>query len=338
MPKVIKMGGESLIYQSACMAQSNQASNLDPALQHCRSGSDLEPEASALATVLGTTELLEMILLQLDLRTLLKVQKVCQRWKQITAHSTQLQQALYLRPANTSNEKYTSNPLIEDIILPQLLLRSRNFIIPGKYPNFEPCFRREASWRKMLPQQNPTSTIGVIEIVRHERYKFTKLAVDTGSIKMEQILEATENGVLMPTPNNRVFWATVCRSLNFEIWGQNWVQTKSSLPEGVPWIPANVDWDTLRLGVASMRLEQSGCDFVIVSEWPQRLFQDDMCPCQKTTLDHWLEDTFGQCEVVVARKEASHTYAFKKGNVPVLRQLCEQCCCRRRFARRLFIS
>ncbi|KAJ5359510.1 uncharacterized protein N7496_011923 [Penicillium cataractarum] len=331
------MGGESLVHQSARSTLSNHASSSTLSVQDRRSQSDTELQIPALATVLGTTELLEAIMLQLDMRSILKVQQVCQRWKQIITHSIQLQQALCFKPAKANAKCCTTNPLIEEIVLPQLLLRSRNFIIPGKYPNFEPCFRKEASWRKMLPQQTPTSTIGVIEIVRHEKYTFTKLAVEPGSLRMEQLLDATENGVLMPTPNNRVFWTTVARSLNFEIWGQNWVQTKSPLPEGVPWIPANIDWDTLRLGVASMCLEQSGCDFVIVSEWPQLLFQDDMCPCQKTILDRWLENTFGKCEVVIAREEASHTYAFKEGNVPVLRQLCEQCCCRRRFARRLFL-
>lgn len=331
------MGGETRTDSLACPTQPNHASSPNLSLHHRRSESDPEPEISALTTVFGATELLEMVLLQLDPRSLLKAQQVCQRWKQTITHSIRLQQALYLKPAKSSNPKRTSNPLIEEIILPQLLLRSRNFVIPGKHPNFEPCFRQGASWRKMLPQQLPASTIGVIEIVRHEKYNFTKLAVEPGSLRMEHLLDAMENGVLMPTPNNRVFWTTVARSLNFEIWGQNWVQTKSPLPDGTPWIPANVDWDTLRLGVASMCLEKHDCDFVIVSEWPQCLFQDDRCPCQKTILDRWLEDSFDRCEVVIARDQASHTYAFKEGNVPVLRQLCERCCCRSRFARRLFI-
>jgi hypothetical protein len=327
------MGGESLVHGTAWSTLSTLASSSPP--DH-RNQSDAEPQNLALATVLGTTELVEAIMLQLDMRSLINVQQVCQRWKRIITHSIQLQQALYFKPAKAHAKTCTKNPLIEEIVLPQLLLRSRNFIIPGKYPNFDPCFRKEASWRKMHPQQTPTSTIGVIEIVRHEKYRFTKLAVEPGSLRMEHLLDAMENGVLMPTPNNRVFWTTVARSLNFEIWGQNWVKTKSPLPEGIPWIPANVDWDTLRLSVASKCLEQSGCDFVIISEWPQRLFQDDMCPCQRTVLDRWLESTFGRCEVLIAREEASHTYAYKDGKVPVLRQLCEQCC-RGRFARRLFI-
>lgn len=336
-PSAPAMRGDIPTYSSVCPTQLHHASGSNPSLCPHRVGSDSDSEGLARATVFGTTELLEMVLLQLDLRSLLKIQQVCQRWKQIITHSIHLQQALYLKPAKPSTSNRTPNPLIEEIILPQLLLRSRHFLIPGKHPNFEPCFRQEASWRKMLPQQPPASTIGIIEIVRHEKYTFTKLAVQPGSQRMEHILNAMENGALMPTPNNRVFWTTVARSLNFEIWGQNWVQTKSPLPDGTPWLPANVDWDTLRLGVASMYLEKHDCDFVIVSEWPQRLFQEDRCACQKTVLDRWLEDSFGRCEVVVSREEASHTYAFKEGNVPVLRQLCERCCCRSRFARRLFI-
>lgn len=335
-PSVPAMRGENTTHSPVCLTQVHHASGSNPSRYPRHLGSDSDTEVPAHATVFGTTELLEMVLFQLDMKSLLKAQQVCQRWKQTIAHSIHLQQALYLMPVKASNFQRTPHPLIEEIILPQLLLRSRNFIIPGKHPNFEPCFRQEASWREMLPSQSPSSTIGIIEIARHEKYTFTKLAIQPGSLRMEHLLNAMENGVLIPTPNNRVFWATVARSLNFEVWGQNWVQTKNPLPDGTPWLPANVDWDTLRLGVASMCLEKHDCDVVIVSEWPQRLFREDRCACQKTVLDHWMEESFGLCEVV-AREEASHTYAFKEGNVPVLRQLCERCCCRSRFARRLFI-
>ena len=122
------MMGRTPTRRSPCVARPNQGSNLKPALQQCQPESD-EPTSLAVAAVFGTTELLEMVLLQLDLRTLLKVQQVCQRWHRIITISTQLQQALYLKPAKQCNKTHTSNPLIEDIILPQLLLRSRNFRI-----------------------------------------------------------------------------------------------------------------------------------------------------------------------------------------------------------------
>lgn len=330
------MKGENSTYMPVCVIQLRHALGPNPSHHPGHIGGDSDTEVPARAAVFGTTELLEMVLFQLDMRSLLKAQQVCQRWKQTIAHSNHLQQALYLKPVKASNHRRTSNPLIEETILPQLLLRSRNFFIPGKHPNFELCFRQEASWRKMLPRQSPSSTIGIIEIARHEKYTFTKLAVQPGSLRMEHLLNAMENAAFIPTPNSRVFWTTVSRSLNFEIWGQNWVQIKSPLPEGTPRLPANVDWDTLRLSVASMCLEKHDCDVVIVSEWPQRLFREDRCACQKTVLDRWMEESFGLCEIV-AREEASHTYAFKEGNVPVLRQLCERCCCRSGFARRMFI-
>ncbi|KAJ5167122.1 uncharacterized protein N7482_005903 [Penicillium canariense] len=321
-PKHFQHGGEAFICSPPNLLQSNHDAPSNHRAQQCRFEYNAQQKpVSSMAAVLGTTELLEMIMLQLDHRSLLKVQGVCQRWKQIINHSIQLQQVLFFKPRKTSDTKHTSNPLIEEIILPQLLLRSRNFVIPGKHPNFEACFRQEASWRKMLPQQAPASTIGVIEVIRHEKYRFTKLAIEPGLLRMEHILDALENGVLMPTPYNRVLWTTVARSLNFEIWGQNWVQTKRNHPEETPWIPANMDWDTLRLGVASMCLEQSDCDFVIVSEWPHRLFQNDICHCEPTMLDRWLEASFGKCEVITARELTSHTCVFKEGNFPVLKQL-----------------
>lgn len=292
----------------------------------------------ALDTTMGTTELLELILLQLDTRSILKAQQVCQRWRQTILHSVQLQQALYTKPAKGSPTKRTINHLMEETVLPQLLLRSRNYVIPGRWPNFEPCFRPEAGWRKMLPQQPPASSIGVIEIEQHEKYRFSKLAVKPGSLRMEHILEAVENGVLMPTPNHRVFWTTVARSLNFEIWGQNWVPTDESSEEDTSIIPINfgVDWDTLRLDIASTCLAQADCDIVVVSEWSHHLFQKKNCGCQKTSLDHWLENSFGQCDVLTARESRSHV--FKAGTVPVLRRLCERCCCRAGFPRRLNVS
>ncbi|KAJ5490900.1 hypothetical protein N7539_002467 [Penicillium diatomitis] len=284
---------------------------------------------------MGTTELLESILLQLDLKSLLTAQEVCQGWRQTIDQSVQLQQALYIRPAKGCRMKRAVNPLMEEVVLQQLLLRSRNYVIPGQWPNFEPCFRSQASWRNMLPQQPPTSTIGVVEVEQYGSYRFSKLAVKPGSVRMEQILEAVENGILMPTPTHRVFWTTVSRSLNFEIWGQNWISTEEIPEEGSSMAPMNlaVDWDTLRLSIASTCLEQTDCDIVIVSEWAHRLFQDTAYACHKSKLDNWLESKFGECEVVSAREPRCHV--FKAGKVPVLRRLCERCCCFAGFPRRL---
>ncbi|KAL4954382.1 hypothetical protein BDW69DRAFT_163300, partial [Aspergillus filifer] len=69
------------------------------------SGSNRESPAvtgitrSAANRVLETPELLEMILVQTDMRTLLiSAQRVCRTWKALIDHSPSLQRALFFTP------------------------------------------------------------------------------------------------------------------------------------------------------------------------------------------------------------------------------------------------
>jgi len=72
--------------------------------------------------VLQTTELLENILAQLDIRTLLtSAQLVNQRWHEVIAQSPRLQEALYFKPAaapaasDASRSLRTRNPLLAEV-------------------------------------------------------------------------------------------------------------------------------------------------------------------------------------------------------------------------------
>ncbi|KAK4619827.1 hypothetical protein CLAFUW4_11378 [Fulvia fulva] len=54
--------------------------------------------AAAIGAVFGTTELLEMILLYLQVNELLCAQQICTRWRDTIRASTKIQQTLYLSP------------------------------------------------------------------------------------------------------------------------------------------------------------------------------------------------------------------------------------------------
>ncbi|KAL2848779.1 hypothetical protein BJX68DRAFT_255799 [Aspergillus pseudodeflectus] len=129
---------------------------------------------------LHTPEILEMILLQVDMRTLLTFgQRVCHAWKNLIRTSRFLQRALFFMPIQESEwaagEK-TLNPLLAEAfpsIFPAKYKCDERFSIPqlpmAKDSEAMAIFgRRDASWRRMLVQQPPLSHIGVFH-VRHTR-------------------------------------------------------------------------------------------------------------------------------------------------------------------------
>ncbi|KAF2501742.1 hypothetical protein BU16DRAFT_206749 [Lophium mytilinum] len=60
-------------------------------------------EASAAKRVLGVTELLEFILLELPIQNIFQAQRVCKQWKEVIANSSPLQQAMWLIPRDPSS-------------------------------------------------------------------------------------------------------------------------------------------------------------------------------------------------------------------------------------------
>lgn len=71
---------------------------------------------AAVDAFLSTPELVQEMLLQLDLRTLLtSAQLVCRQWFDIIATSPTLQQALHLKPSRPSHEGGpVPNPLLAE--------------------------------------------------------------------------------------------------------------------------------------------------------------------------------------------------------------------------------
>jgi hypothetical protein len=73
----------------------------------------MTPQASAVAEVFQTAELLEQILADLSIDRLLILKRVSRFWNAIISTSPQLQRILYQR-ADTSRERREFNPLFED--------------------------------------------------------------------------------------------------------------------------------------------------------------------------------------------------------------------------------
>src|SRR5437879_630808 len=73
----------------------------------------VRPRLSLKERVLSTAELLELILLQLDLRTLLTAaQRTCRYWKTLIRDSPSLQKYLFLMPDESAPKSW--NPLLAE--------------------------------------------------------------------------------------------------------------------------------------------------------------------------------------------------------------------------------
>ncbi|RAH85133.1 hypothetical protein BO86DRAFT_440521 [Aspergillus japonicus CBS 114.51] len=123
------------------------------------------------------SELLEMIFLYLDMQTLLLSRRVCHTWDEVIQGSRKLQQALFYIPDTTiPAEPGRHNPLsidklwfnfpgapmgMRDSMYVAVYGRSRAALfMPRKRGRSDDVYRRpEASWRRMLLRQPPTSCI-----------------------------------------------------------------------------------------------------------------------------------------------------------------------------------
>lgn len=113
-------------------------------------------------------ELLEHMLLNLDMRTLLVSQRVFRLWYTVINRSKRLQQKLFLQPIDPSNKSRVRNLLLEEVFWSQAAdpFQSKYGCIYEQEtgPMAKPSIHHgTASWRRMLIQQPPTSTIGIID-------------------------------------------------------------------------------------------------------------------------------------------------------------------------------
>jgi hypothetical protein len=152
-------------------------------------------DSSKMDTVLSTPELLEMILLKLDMRTLLTTaQRVCLQWQGLIADSPAIQQALFFRPVpmppslpSTQNldgndndpmgQRAQKNPLLAELFDPWFnnqpsTTERRRFgkldpqtLLMGQTDRKRAAFLRAgASWQRMLVQQPPVRSIRHVQV------------------------------------------------------------------------------------------------------------------------------------------------------------------------------
>jgi hypothetical protein len=127
--------------------------------------------SSSTHTAFGISEILEMILLNLDMRTLLCIQRTCRPWLNMIRGSSPIQKALYFIPIeNSTGQEKVQNPLLAETF-PALFRLTDPDNPEDDYEYDAPTLatfdmmkspsklvvylRPEASWRRMLLQQPP---------------------------------------------------------------------------------------------------------------------------------------------------------------------------------------
>lgn len=171
-------------------------------------------------------EILEMILLETDLRTLLtSAQRVCYLWHDLILTSPRLQEALFFKPCKPSivpGHSPARNPLLAEILWPELLCAKLHSVrenpspwlsaFPFINPEREKVYLRpRASWRRMLLQQPPQFRIGVAQVTSIllpvDRLDFTQLEIEKADhpVRMEEILQGIHDGILVPCPDPWTF-------------------------------------------------------------------------------------------------------------------------------------
>lgn len=145
------------------------------------------------SSVLNTPEILEMILVQTDIRTLLtSAQRVCREWLNLITTSPSIQKVLYftsIKDSNGKSNETTLNPLLTEKFSPIFPAKDR----PDRYgfdfsdlewtkdpSSLAPFVRADASWRKMLVQQPPIPELGLFGLfhaMRGDSARCSKISV-----------------------------------------------------------------------------------------------------------------------------------------------------------------
>ncbi|CAG7920379.1 unnamed protein product [Penicillium olsonii] len=129
---------------------------------------------SARSQTFSIPELLELILLQLDTRTLLTTaQLICHTWTTFIQESPTIQWALFFKPEPKLGSRRWQNPLLatafpsifsssEPEIKSNVNLTFTNFDMIRNPQKLDAYMRPEASWRRMLVQQPPPYTLSLL--------------------------------------------------------------------------------------------------------------------------------------------------------------------------------
>ncbi|OQD90509.1 hypothetical protein PENANT_c001G09794 [Penicillium antarcticum] len=127
--------------------------------------------------VLEIPEVLEMILLQIDMRTLLiSCQRVCRDWRDLITKSLSIQKPLFFTPIKES--EWGMGEKLPNLLLAEMFPaifpaegepRKRDFLFSDCVMTKDPAsldrfVQKDASWRRMLVQQPPILELGLFHI------------------------------------------------------------------------------------------------------------------------------------------------------------------------------
>ncbi|KAF5860111.1 hypothetical protein ETB97_002018 [Aspergillus alliaceus] len=113
--------------------------------------------------VFSVVELLEAILLETELRTLLtSATRVCHLWHDVIETSPRLQAVLFFDPWEVKRKKPFKNPFIDSDIWPDFFRKYIGVDSPKLSDKLRAYLREDASWRRMLIHQPPTSNLSVL--------------------------------------------------------------------------------------------------------------------------------------------------------------------------------
>ncbi|KAI1756426.1 hypothetical protein F4782DRAFT_486133 [Xylaria castorea] len=177
--------------------------------------------------VLQTAELLQEILLQLDMRTLLTTaQLVSRQWHELIMSSPALKQALYLEPIVRPSGPATPNSLLaevfplwfpketrdeqRDVTKPPKMINREDF---GSLPMAEASRRLafmnpRASWRHMLVQQPPILKLGrwtTSHAMMGDFHRFPAHECPDG-LRMGSLYDLSQDWVRKAVSGFNVFW------------------------------------------------------------------------------------------------------------------------------------
>ncbi|PYI04450.1 hypothetical protein BO78DRAFT_320450 [Aspergillus sclerotiicarbonarius CBS 121057] len=156
-------------------------------------------------------ELLECILLNLDMHTLLISGRVCRLWNSLIKTSPKIQTALFFTPLSkpAPGQPRIKNQLIIDIIWPQFIARrlktrQRPAYRGAWFPDIrkeEAYLRPEASWRRMFLHQPPTSRACFIEgpdTMKGPLYSYVTWGSHDDPIRLKDLEHLIDSGVIVP--------------------------------------------------------------------------------------------------------------------------------------------
>lgn len=131
-----------------------------------------ETERTALSKALAMPEIVQLVLLHSDMRTILTgAQRTCRFWNNVIQEFPSIQKHLFFTPIEEGDVKKIPNPLLAELF-PSFFFRERTRFTNESLDMVKNThkaaayLREEASWRRMLVQQPPANGLALIQLCK----------------------------------------------------------------------------------------------------------------------------------------------------------------------------